>query len=419
MGENQEISMFRRFIPSQHTERSKQLASCDAYEWAKIRRSEPFMVGWMQTWRELLDQPYRGITEDGKVRPGLYLLASEGTDHGAPTAAMVKAAEALFEILQPAQREALSYPINATEWRMWMNPEIYIFHHGIRLDEVDEPVVEAVYNLMEASLSPSGYKKARGCMKVNGFLGKVVNGAKVLNERAYNVLVFGKPSQTEPWGWQLYGHHLCINCFVLGGQIVISPVFMGAEPNIIDEGPDKGTLLLDDQEKSALSIMQSLEASVQNRARISSSLAVPDLPASRYHRADQRHLGGAFQDNRTIAYEGVLVTDFTADQQERLLRLIRISLDYLPTVSLDVYMRQIKYHWEETYFCWIGASEPGAAFYYKIHSPVVMIEFDHHTGVFLNNKEPLPFHIHTLVRMPNGNDYGAEILRQYQQRQAK
>jgi hypothetical protein len=51
-----------------------------------------------------------------------------------------------------------------------------------------------------------------------------------------------------------------------------------------------------------------------------------------------------------------------------------------------------------------------------VHSPVIMVEFDHHSGVFLNNKEPLPFHIHTLVRTPNGNDYGKQLLRQHQER---
>ena len=79
-------------------------------------------------------------------------------------------------------------------------------------------------------------------------------------------------------------------------------------------------------------------------------------------------------------------------------------------------MAEISRHWEDTHFCWIGGIQKQDAFYYKMHSPVVMAEFDHHTGVFLNNKVPLPFHIHTLVRTPNGNDYGKALLKQYQQR---
>jgi hypothetical protein len=40
-----------------------------------------------------------------------------------------------------------------------------------------------------------------------------------------------------------------------------------------------------------------------------------------------------------------------------------------------------------------------------------MIEFDHHSGVFLTNPEPATFHVHTIVRTPNGNDYGMDLLR--------
>ena len=35
-----------------------------------------------------------------------------------------------------------------------------------------------------------------------------------------------------------------------------------------------------------------------------------------------------------------------------------------------------------------------------------MLEFDHHSGVFLANSEPAKFHVHTIVRLPNGGDYG-------------
>ena len=65
----------------------------------------------------------------------------------------------------------------------------------------------------------------------------------------------------------------------------------------------------------------------------------------------------------------------------------------------------------ETHFCWIGGFEEQSPFYYRIQSPVIFIEFDHHTGVFLTNAEPAKFHVHTIVRTPNGNDYGIDLLR--------
>ena len=46
----------------------------------------------------------------------------------------------------------------------------------------------------------------------------------------------------------------------------------------------------------------------------------------------------------------------------------------------------------------------------------MLIEFDHHIGVFLTNSAPEKFHVHSIVRTPNGNDYGMDLLRlHYQQ----
>jgi hypothetical protein len=47
---------------------------------------------------------------------------------------------------------------------------------------------------------------------------------------------------------------------------------------------------------------------------------------------------------------------------------------------------------------------------------VVLIEFDHHPGVVFDNADPSPNHIHTIVRTPNGGDYGLDLLRQHYQR---
>jgi hypothetical protein len=47
---------------------------------------------------------------------------------------------------------------------------------------------------------------------------------------------------------------------------------------------------------------------------------------------------------------------------------------------------------------------------------VVLIEFDHLPGVALDNDQPSRDHIHTIVRTPNGNDYGNDLLRQHYER---
>ena len=44
---------------------------------------------------------------------------------------------------------------------------------------------------------------------------------------------------------------------------------------------------------------------------------------------------------------------------------------------------------------------------------MLLVEYDNHPGVFLTNPEPARFHVHTIVRAPNGNDYGRDLLAQH------
>ena len=61
----------------------------------------------------------------------------------------------------------------------------------------------------------------------------------------------------------------------------------------------------------------------------------------------------------------------------------------------------------------MGGIGEDSVFYYRVHSPVILIEFDHQRGIALDNDAPSRNHIHTVVRTPNGNDYGRDLLRQH------
>jgi len=52
-------------------------------------------------------------------------------------------------------------------------------------------------------------------------------------------------------------------------------------------------------------------------------------------------------------------------------------------------------------------------FYDRVHSPVILIEFDHQRGLARGNEKPSRHHIHTVVRTKNANNYGKDLLRQY------
>jgi hypothetical protein len=77
-------------------------------------------------------------------------------------------------------------------------------------------------------------------------------------------------------------------------------------------------------------------------------------------------------------------------------------------------MEEIKRHLRDTHFCWMGGMEDDSVFYYRVQSPVIIIEFDHQRGIaFRQYEKPYKDHIHVVVRTPNGNDYGKDLLRQH------
>jgi hypothetical protein len=282
--------------------------------------------------------------------------------------------------------------------------------------------------VVKASLSKEGFNKALSAMRINHFLGEVVKLPNIMNKYSYNFLIFGTPSSSpsSPWGWLLYGHHLDIACFFKGNQIILSPSFTGAEPNIIDDGEWKGTEILHKEGNLGLELMQGLTPEQQSTAQVFKSLRDPgmkqvygnsdndesqrdELITDTWGPDDQRHRCGAFRDNRVVPYEGVLASDLTSKQQALILDICNEFLLYHPTSSRQLKLQQVKKYFAETYFCWIGGYDDDDAFYFRIQSPVILVEFDHHSGVFLANKNPAKFHTHTILRTPNAGDYGQAI----------
>jgi hypothetical protein len=404
-------SDYRPFIPAPG---QSAIAGSTPRAHAQARMQNPRAQDLFETWGKLGAAPFAGTTVDGHVQPGLFSLQPED----APTPAMVDAVKDLLRRLSPAQRSAMCLPVDSQLWRHWQNTELYVEHHGLRLDEVDASLREAVMAVLRASLSGKGYEVARGVMRLNRFLGDLVVAPEVLGEWAYIFCLFGAPSESEPWGWQLFGHHLSLNCFVIGRQMVLTPCFFGAEPNYADTGPFVGTHLFEDEERAGLALMRSLSRQQQKVAIVAHSMMGGDLPPGRRHFADNLHLGGAYQDNRIVPYEGLRASELSARQLRDLMDLIAAYVTPLPSGPLAARVADIERHLAETHFCWIGAYDDSSPFYYRIQSPVVFIEFDHHAGVFLTNAEPAKFHVHTIVRTPNGNDYGIDLLRLHYQHAA-
>ena len=129
----------------------------------------------------------------------------------------------------------------------------------------------------------------------------------------------------------------------------------------------------------------------------------------------------AYKDNVVLDYAGIRAGELTSKQKQQLLDLIGEHVGNIRDSHAQVKMDEVRRHLDETRFAWIGGTEPNSVFYYRIHSPVILIEFDHQTPIALRNLErgkPTREHVHSIVRTPNGNDYGKDLLRQHYEQHA-
>ncbi len=354
------------------------------------------------------ESPWVGITTDGTAKPGLFSLEPTGI----PTTPITEAANRFLAALTASQRIAATRPIDSPDWRTWHNSQMFLFRHGVLLEELEEVQREAAYDLLRSSLSAFGFESARNIMRLNDFLREITGFSESVGEHLYWLNVFGTPSDEEPWGWQIDGHHLNVSYFVVGDQVVMSPVFMGGEPVYADTGQYAGISIFEAEQRNALELIRSLSTAQRDEAILYPTMLSSELPPERAHRSEGRQKSTAFRDNAVIPYEGIAAKELTSGQQELLLSVVGAYIGYLRPGHNGLRMGEIEQQLDATHFAWIGGIGGDDTFYYKVHSPVVIIEFDMHSGVFLDNDEPEKLHIHTMLRTPNGNDYGKDLLRQ-------
>ncbi|MFD7811531.1 DUF3500 domain-containing protein [Streptomyces sp. NPDC059785] len=398
---------YNRYLFDLDDPKLAEVRGMDYEEFAQDRYKAPFLQDLLAVWQSMYDEPFTGITTDGTVRQGLYELPDDPLVDDAPQ----RAADHLLSTLTEAERQSVAYPVTAREWRAWSNPEFVIHRVGLRLEDLATEKVAAILDVVRASLSPEGYERVTAAMELNAVLGHLVDLPTVMNAGSYWFSVFGQPDRREPWGWQLFGHHVAVNFVSVGGRHVIAPVFLGAEPALSDTQPP----LFAAREATALELVGSLTDSQRDSAVVYASVLDPQMPEGRLHPADERHVAGAFQDNRVIPYEGVQGADLNSTQRGLLRTVVEDFLLLLKDSQRTATLAQYDAHMEDTWFSWYGATDGSQPFYFRIQSPVIIAELDHHAGVWLNNRLPARFHVHTTLRHPNGNDYGRALITRWNQ----
>ncbi len=366
---------------------------------ARAAELPPNLQRYADTGEALIAEPFHGVTANGTAVAGLFPLQPTGVS----TRPLLHAAEAFLAALGDAQRARVRFELEADAWRRWSNIHPFVMRHGVALDELTPAQREHALALLRESLSAAGWRTARDVMRLNELVRTLTGSDAEYGEWLYWLSVMGTPSPDAPWGWQLDGHHLIVNCFVLGDQVVMTPMFMGSEPVAAETGPYAGTRVFEAEERQGLALVRALTTEQQRRAILSGELPGEVFTA-------------AFRDNVELTYEGLRFGDLSSAQQRLLLEVLETYVGRIRPGHAEVRLNEAKTHLADTCFAWMGGIDEESAFYYRLHSPVILIEFDHQRGIVFDNDAPSRHHIHTVVRTPNGNDYGRDLLRQHHAR---
>lgn len=349
-------------------------------------------------WRvKAANEPFRGVATSDGIRPGLFPLR----DTGAEVGKVYLAAEDYLAGLTKEQLAEGRFPMDDVSWRHWNNGARYFLRHGLLLEDFDDAGRERALAVIRASLSVDGYRQMVDLMRLNLTIGEMSDNTDGLNEWLYWFSLYGEPEDGGPWGWQLDGHHVNINCVFVGDQMVLTPSFLGAEPVIAGSGKYAGTVAFRGEEALGHELYTQLDGRQRERAGIADTMP-------------KELLVGAFRDNWELDHQGLRLAEMSSGQRETALQLLGLYVNRADDHHARVRMAEVLAHEGDTHFGWAG--DPDGTFYYRFHSPVILVEFEHMAGVLFDNDYPSRRHVHTIVRTPNGNDFGVDLLRQHHER---
>ncbi|MEU5274830.1 DUF3500 domain-containing protein [Streptomyces asoensis] len=349
-----------------------------------------------------ITEEFFGLTTDGKRVDDLFTIHSTGVK----TAPVIAAANAFLTGLSDTQKASTQFTVHSTEWRLWSNIDSYT-RQGVSLADLSDDQKAFGTALLQSALSADGLETTEKIRKINQAAGEAIGNTNAFNEDAYYWTVMGTPSTTEPWGFQFDGHHLVINYFVLGDQVVMSPCFWGSEPTSMDINGETVTVC-HEEVVAGLAFINSLNAAQQAVAIESSTKSNESMKA------------GAFSDNAVQEYTGIRGNALTAAQKTKLLGIVQAFTGRAKADVAKATLAEVRKHLADTYVTWAGGTGDDDAFYVRVHSPVIWIEVDCQApgplaGAYgaTQGSGATQKHVHSVVRTPNGNDYGRELLRQH------
>lgn len=325
-------------------------------------------------------------------------------DHARSATQMAAAAGALVAMLDDDQRQAATFDLRTDERATWSNlPISMVRPAGLLVGDMNDSQRAALHDLLRASMSSQGYAKFSGIMRLDDLLFDIENAqldagpdneqtrrrrefSKTRSSGNYAVSVFGNPAESN-WGWKIAGHHGAASFTVANGAVGFTPTFIGSSPMTVQSGKYAGWSVLPHEGSRGVELMESLSPQ-QRKAALIEDEAPDDIFEGPGRRASLDQ------------YEGLKTDELTVGQMRLLQALVS---EYVRNADFDAAEAQLALigagNWEDLWFSWRGPVDIDGEFYYRVHGPRVLIEYNRQN----------PNHDHSIIRDPQ-NDYGEDWL---------
>jgi Protein of unknown function (DUF3500) len=256
-------------------------------------------------------------------------------------------------------------------------------HHrlGARLGDMPRASRRCLYQLLELVLSDHTFAQVGMIMGGETWISWSSRWQKDQQPDDYFFVVFGDPRNSDPWVWRFEGHHVSITAAIADGQVILSPVFLGASPaTYVHRDAVIFSPLAAETELARAAIMA---MDPHDRALTQVSLQAPQ----------EIRFGSAPRVAKLEAV-GLPASRLTAAPQQLLDDLVETYISRSTQVIAEQQRQRIKV--VPRHFAWFGGLQPGQECHYLLQiGDLMLIEYGNNS-----HGESSANHVHTIIRQP-------------------